>query len=129
MKIHEVDDIITDERGAIIQVASGDWKQLNIVTSKRGTLRGGHYHREAVELFYVFKGRLEVKSINVLNNDNESRVYEETQCFTIHPEEQHYMKFIDDTVLLILYSTVFNTANPDIYVAENLPGLKDIFSQ
>ena len=50
-----------DERGALTQLCREGWKQINVTSSKAGVFRGGHYHKNNKEAFYIIKDR---KSIN-----------------------------------------------------------------
>ena len=49
-----------DTRGKLAQLAHCGYRQINVVYSKAGTIRGGHYHKKNVEAFYVVSGMCEV---------------------------------------------------------------------
>ena len=49
-----------DERGTIDQLIHEGYAQINVITSKKGVFRGGHYHKENEEAFYLISGKLEV---------------------------------------------------------------------
>lgn len=46
-----------DERGALTQLCREGWKQINVTSSKAGVFRGGHYHKNNKEAFYIIKRR------------------------------------------------------------------------
>ena len=43
----------TDERGKLVQLVHDGWKQVNVIESKAGQIRGNHYHKVNREAFYV----------------------------------------------------------------------------
>ena len=50
-----------DERGALTQLCREGWKQINVTSSKAGVFRGGHYHKNKKEAFYIIKGEIEIQ--------------------------------------------------------------------
>jgi quercetin dioxygenase-like cupin family protein len=95
---------------------------------KQGVLGAGHYHRHTRELFYVLEGSLILKLIPILEGGLFSYSFQKGDCFEVAPGEQHYMKFVEDTTLVVLYSEVFNTDSQDIFVDDKLPNLKELFN-
>ena len=129
MKQLKVEDLVEDSRGQLVQVTSGgNWRQLNVIMRKRGVLGAGHFHRHTCELFYVLEGSLILKIIPVIEGDLLSYSFRKGDCFEVAPGEQHYMQFVDDTTLVVLYSEPFNADSPDIFVEEQLPDLKELFN-
>ena len=49
-----------DSRGTIVQLIHEGYSQINVITSKKGVFRGGHYHKDNNEAFYIISGKLEV---------------------------------------------------------------------
>jgi len=45
-----------DDRGTLVQLVHEGYKQMNVVTSKKGVFRGGHYHKMNREVFYIISG-------------------------------------------------------------------------
>jgi len=128
MRISKVDQVIEDERGSITQVVSfGKWKQLNLFSRKQSSLGGGHYHKKTREFFYLIDGQASVKIASIRDGIISSHVFKSGDCFEMQPFEQHYFKFLSDTCFIALYSTIFNKDKPDVYVADTLPSLKDVF--
>ena len=59
----------TDRRGAFLGIVNSDhWEEFNYVETKAGEQRGGHYHKETRELFYIIDGEIDV-SIKDLKQD------------------------------------------------------------
>jgi dTDP-4-dehydrorhamnose 3,5-epimerase-like enzyme len=129
MEIRKVDQVISDKRGTLIQVTSaGKWKQLNVLTRKAGSLGGGHYHRKAVEFFYVIKGKVEVKTISVQTREVQHHTFHDNDCFVTLPMEQHYMKFHEDTTIAALYSEIYEGKDDDTLVDTEMPSLQSVFN-
>lgn len=63
LKVIKTDFEFTDDRGTITQLVHTGYRQVNVITSKKGVLRGGHYHKENEEAFYIISGELEI-SVN-----------------------------------------------------------------
>lgn len=49
-----------DERGTLTQLVRRGYSQVNVITSKGGMLRGGHYHKLNTEAFYIVSGSCKV---------------------------------------------------------------------
>lgn len=50
-----------DERGDITGIINtGEWREINIINSNAGSRRGAHYHKIAMELFYIIQGEIDV---------------------------------------------------------------------
>jgi mannose-6-phosphate isomerase-like protein (cupin superfamily) len=130
MIYNQVEAIVEDKRGKITQVVSGrEWKQLNIIERKGDSLGGGHYHKQTREFFYILRGKVLLKVGSVYSRKILTYELENNFCFEVLPQEQHYMKFIEDTTLVVLYSCVFDKDNNDTFVNLTLPPLKEIFNE
>ncbi|MDH3386401.1 MAG: hypothetical protein OEN02_00730 [Gammaproteobacteria bacterium] len=49
----------TDDRGAIQPLVSGDFKAAQLITSKAGTVRANHYHKEDSHYMYIVSGEFD----------------------------------------------------------------------
>ena len=90
-----------DTRGALVQLVHEGYKQVNVVFSKGGTVRGGHYHRWNREAFYVIEGVCEVTLLE--RNSEETRVFSTGEFFLIEPNVGHIFHYLEDTILVGLY--------------------------
>ena len=50
----------SDTRGALVQLVHEGYEQVNVLTTRAGVTRGGHYHKETAEAFFVVDGRVTV---------------------------------------------------------------------
>ena len=56
----KADFCFDDERGNLVQLVREGWKQVNVIRSEAGVERGGHYHAQNSEAFYVISGSFEL---------------------------------------------------------------------
>ena len=46
-----------DNRGNIYGIINqSNWQEINIISSRKGSVRGGHYHKKTIELFFIIEG-------------------------------------------------------------------------
>lgn len=106
-----------DDRGKLVQLVRDGWKQVNVINSYRGTLRGGHYHKNNAEAFYIIDGELKLTLSK--ENKSEEHVFKNGDMFVILPNVVHSFKFITDTLLVSMYSHGVEEENGmDMYSAE-----------
>ena len=101
----------TDERGTLIQVSTGDWKQLNHLILKKGKMFGGHYRKLKKELFYCLGGKV------LMDVEREGTIYHfeliTGDSFLIEPLDKHTIKAQEDSELMELLSHEYSSE--DIY--------------
>lgn len=90
-----------DERGTLTQLVHDGYKQVNVISTRKGVQRGGHYHRLNSEAFYVLEGRVELTARK--DGERESRVFGTGDFFGIGPDVSHDFLFLEDTVLVSMY--------------------------
>ena len=96
------DYVHSDERGTLKQLFSEGFRQVNVITSRKGVVRGGHYHVHNTEAFYIISGSGKV----VLSKDGceETYAFEKGSYFQIGQGVVHTFSFTEDTVLVSMYS-------------------------
>lgn len=105
----------SDNRGELVQLIHQGYRQINVITSKKGVVRGGHYHKKNSEAFYIVSGNLE------LTVDGETYCFKTGDFFGIEPYDKHSFFFLEDTILVSMYSHGVELENDrkDIY-SENI---------
>ncbi len=98
LKIFKPDFHFEDERGTIDQLIHEGYKQINVITSKKGVVRGNHYHKLNNEAFYVVSGKLE------LEVNGEKYSFSAGNFFGIEPGDMHSFYYLEDTVIVSMYS-------------------------
>lgn len=91
-----------DERGTLTQLVRKGYSQFNVVTSKGGVFRGGHYHKLNTEAYYVIKGQCRVTA--KYGDIEETETFGEGDFFRIGPYISHDFDYIEDSVLVTMYS-------------------------
>lgn len=113
LRIIKTDFEFSDDRGTITQLIHDGYKQVNVITSKKGVFRGGHYHKENREAFYVVSGALK------LDVNGQMHVFKSGDFFGIDPFDMHSFLFEEDTTLVSMYSEGVEKAD----------GTKDIYTE
>lgn len=98
LKILEKDFSFYDDRGSIVQLIHDGYKQVNVIISKKGVFRGGHYHKQNKEAFYIISGAL------TLTVNGKRHRFTNGDFFGITENDMHSFDFEEDTVLVSMYS-------------------------
>ena len=91
-----------DERGSIIQLIKRGYSQINVITSKAGAIRGGHYHIYNTEAFYIIKGQCRITATT--RNEREVKSFKTGDFFRIKPYVFHNFEYIEDSIIISMYS-------------------------
>lgn len=113
LKDLKVDFFFEDDRGSITQLIHQGYAQVNVITSRKGVARGGHFHKANEEAFYIIQGAL------VVEVNGTQRQFETGAFFGIGAGDMHSFHFLEDTVLVSMYSCG----------VENSDGTKDIHTE
>lgn len=101
IEILEPDFKFGDERGSLSQLVREGYRQVNVITSKAGANRGGHYHKLNKEAFYIISGGLDLTVRQ--GEKSEKSHFGPGDMFLIKPMVAHDFYFTDDTVLVSMY--------------------------
>ena len=99
----EPDFTFDNENGLLKQLVHDGWKQVNIIWSKAGSVRGGHFHKYNEECFYVVSGRFDLELWKV-NYPSEVYKMGQGEFFKISPYVYHTFTYLEETVLVSMYS-------------------------
>lgn len=117
LTILEPDFKFKNETGLLIQLVHEGWDQVNVLISEKNSTRGGHYHKESKEVFYIISGKTKLLLSDENTNESKEYILSEGEMFMISPYQRHTFTFEEDTVMVSLY---------DICV-EKKDGQKDIY--
>lgn len=115
VNILQVDFEFEDERGHLVQLVHSGYQQVNVVFSRRNSVRGDHMHKENKELFYVISGAFTLK---VQKGEHmETYKFHGGDFFEIQPFVMHSFQYVEDTLLVSMYSkgVELPDGNKDIY--------------
>ena len=94
-----------DYRGSLVQLVKNGYKQVNVIESVKGVVRGGHYHVKNSEAFYIIYGEVRLRAWNLGNEeDNEEYIFSDGDMFEIDALTVHDFFFIKKTLLVSMYS-------------------------
>ena len=90
--------IYRDERGEIADIAEGDFKSLQLITSKKGSIRSNHFHKTGGHLLYVLSGSMRYveKQFPFISE----KVVSAGESVFTGPQVPHACEFLEDTVLI-----------------------------
>ena len=102
--VKKIEPALEDERGIIANILEEPISHVAIITSKKGSIRGNHYHPEQIQYEYLISGRYESVSKDLNEKDSkEERQIIEPGSLVITPKMiAHAMKFLEDSVMLNL---------------------------
>lgn len=104
-----------DCRGSLIQLVRRGYSQVNVVESKAGVYRGGHFHKLNTEAYYVIEGKCKVSASR--DDMTETKVFSKGDFFRMAPCVSHGFEYMDDTIMVTMYSLGVELENgeKDIY--------------
>ncbi len=92
-----------DARGSLVQLVREGWKQVNVIRSEAGVERGGHYHAQNSEAFYVISGSFTLTAEDLASGEKETLVMKAGDFFRIRPHLLHGFHFHEETWLVSMY--------------------------
>jgi len=118
-------DLKKDSRGNFIElIKSKTFGQVSVSRSRKGIIRGNHYHNTKNEKFCVIKGKAVIKLRNILD-DKIIPYYvsdKKIEIVDIPPGYTHSIENLTEgdgeMILLIWANEIFDPKNPDTYYCE-----------
>ncbi|WP_166371110.1 cupin domain-containing protein [Psychromonas sp. SA13A] len=105
-----------DERGVIKGICNHlKIEEINFVKSEANIIRGGHYHKDTQELFYIINGEVEVEIQDLKGNVLSSDRFISGDIFVIEPYELHTFKVLVQSCWINALTKKFSLDSPDIY--------------
>ena len=105
-----------DKRGEILG-SFQNWKfeEMNYVESKKGVVRGNHYHKKTVEAFFIIKGKIKVELFDIKSKKTSSFIVGKKDFFTIKPNIVHTFYIKEDSSWINMLSKAMSSSKKDIY--------------
>ena len=102
MKIKSLEPVFSDDRGVIIDlVYKTDFDAVTLITSKKGAVRGNHYHKETTQYSYILSGKIEAYS-QPPGGPVEIKTLGSGDMMISVPFEKHALHAVEDSELLII---------------------------
>ena len=107
---------VTDARGIFIGIInSGTWEEINMIETEAGNVRGGHYHKEILELFYILEGRIEISISKANGGERQICSIGEGQIILVEPFEVHTFRCLTKCKWINALSRKIDELSPDFY--------------
>lgn len=109
-----------DERGSLVElIKSQQAGQIFMSTSRKGVVRGNHYHHTKVEKFCVIKGTANIKLRKIDSDDfiTYTVTDQNIKVVDIPPGYTHSIENITDEEIIVLFwaNELFDPDNPDTF--------------
>ncbi|MBI4395396.1 MAG: hypothetical protein HY583_04260 [Candidatus Omnitrophica bacterium] len=102
-KLKHIDVAYHDQRGDIANVFEGRIGHIALITSKKGSVRGNHYHCEDYQYIYLISGAFESHSVNVRDPSRKQVLkVKPGDLVDTPPFIAHAQKFTENSVFLAL---------------------------
>ena len=98
MKILRLKPNFKDKRGLIMDVLTVPVDAVTMITSKKGAVRGNHYHKKTTQWTFVVSGSLRFYTLK--NGKPFSRVLKAGDLVESKPGELHTFKAVTDCTFL-----------------------------
>ena len=96
--------VFEDDRGAIFDLVDKEKiSHIGMITSKRGSVRGNHYHKIARQITYILSGKIELTTKDVSNKNSKPQIIimEKGDIADIPAMTAHSLKALEDSAFLI----------------------------
>jgi dTDP-4-dehydrorhamnose 3,5-epimerase-like enzyme len=108
MKIRKVTISTSDQRGSITDIINHlSFNGATIIESKKGSIRGNHYHKHTIQFVYILNGKMKCAAKKISEPLVEV-VVESGDLISHEAYEAHNFEAIEDTLFLVLSSGLRN---------------------
>ena len=101
MKVTNKKCAFEDERGEITDILENEViEYVTLITSKKGAVRGNHYHKESVQYTFVLKGCLKLVT-QIDEGEIETAIIKAGDLVFTPPAEKHALIALEDSEFLV----------------------------
>lgn len=94
---------LVDERGTITNIFEGRIEHVAFITSKKGSVRGNHYHKEDHQYIYLISGSYDSHCCDVRRPEKKQVLHVKAGDIVYTPPMiAHAQKFTEDSAFLAL---------------------------
>ena len=109
----------TDSRGGFFGITRDPWCEVNFIETVAGAVRGGHYHKETREMFFIIAGEIDIELLHIHTDIKNSFTAKKGDMFIIDPFELHTFKCRTASQWINMLSKPLDAVNPDFHRVEN----------
>ncbi len=101
MKVSNKKCVFEDERGKIIDILEKEViEYVTLISSKKGAIRGNHYHKESVQYIFVLRGSLKLLTQTAEGKIKTVIIKASDLVFT-PPMEKHALVSLEDSEFFV----------------------------
>ncbi len=104
MKITKIEPAFIDERGEIFDLLTAEKvDHVGMFTSKKGSIRGEHYHKIQKQYTFVFSGKLKVVTKDISKDDSKLEEFEigTREMVVFPPYCYHSLEALENSICLV----------------------------
>jgi len=108
MEVKKIEPAFEDERGSIWDyLTDEDIHHIGFLKSKKGAVRGKHYHKEQKQYTLVTKGKIRVIGKNLLENNSQIEIQElnEMEMVFFPPHYYHSIEAIENDAECLVFTS------------------------
>jgi dTDP-4-dehydrorhamnose 3,5-epimerase-like enzyme len=104
MNPRRVSPVFEDERGSVYDVVEKNVGHVGMITSKKGTVRGNHYHKESTQYTFVISGKVRYTEKDLRQSSSKRRTFllSPNDLIETPPHVAHVFRFLEDSVIIDL---------------------------
>ncbi len=105
-----------DDRGLFQELLStGPWESLIRAEMLKGAVIGNHYHKVTKIFFFLVRGLVRIRTVNVETGDRDDFTIEAGQGTMLLPYESHAIEFMDNSEIIMLKTHRYDPKSPDTF--------------
>ena len=102
MKIEKKKVYFNDKRGEIADIIYKEpYDAVTVITSKKGAVRGNHYHKETIQSVYLHSGKLESLTRKIGDKKIKHTIVKPGELLTTEENEEHALIALKDSVFYV----------------------------
>lgn len=106
MKITHPKIVHSDDRGSIVDILENvEFNYATVIFSRKGVVRGNHYHKRTVQWVYVIRGQIQALA-RLPGEEVQVAILSPGDLLENSPGEEHTLVAIEDSEFLVLTSGV-----------------------
>ncbi len=104
-----------DARGRFVGLTNRTWAEVNFIETAAGQMRGGHYHQQTRELFFIIAGQIHIELLNVQTGVRTEFDAAPGDLFVVEPFELHTFYTRTAAQWINMLSAPMDPQHPDFH--------------
>ncbi len=101
MKKQKIKISFQDKRGKIIDILQKEQiEYVTLITSKKGAIRGNHYHKKSIQYNFILKGKMKLFT-RVPKGKKKTEIIKTGDLACNPPMEEHALLALEDSEFLV----------------------------